>query len=108
MPSAPAKLRKKMRQLLALNNNQWTPEALGELAQMLGVVIPNPETPVAPAAEGERKIHPAAKYLRRISSVSLFLGVARMMPPSLFWWQMSFIWLAGVLFLVDAFFEDWK
>ena len=97
-----------MRRLLAVDNNKWTPEALNELAQMLGLAITMPVAPVIAADEPRFKLHPAAKYFRRIGACSLFLGIARMMPPSLYWWQMAFIWIAGCAFIMDVFYEEWK
>jgi len=108
MATEPARLRKKMRQVLALKNSQWSPELLTELARVLDVAASKPVVSVSAPIERERTLHPAAKYLRRISTWTLFLGVARMMPPGLFWWQMVFIWLAGFAFIADVFFEAWR
>jgi hypothetical protein len=109
MASDPTKLRKKMRHLLQINNSQWTPELLATLAEAVGLVINAPVVaPVTIPPESETKPHPFAKYLPRISVFSLVLGIARIMPPSLYWVQMTLIWLAGIAFIVNVFFEHWK
>ena len=64
--------------------------------------------PISPPPSSEPDIHPAAKYLRRIGLGSLFLGVARLIPPSLFWWQSIFIWVAGFAFIGDIWIERWN
>src|SRR5580692_8729132 len=102
------KLRRKMQKLLSQRSRQWTEADLQALAKDLvgspsapttePVILPDPLSAVS---SSESELHPAAKYLRKIGFGSLFLGMARLIPPSLFWWQTGFIWAAGLVFVCD-------
>jgi hypothetical protein len=112
-------LRLEMQRLLSKRNRSWESAAMQHLAQTL-LSAANNEPPRelnagtvanSPTPEGSSDTdpHPAVKYLRRISVWSLFLGVARLIPnPSFYWWQTGFIYAAGLSFLVDLWFEQWK
>jgi hypothetical protein len=106
------RLRRKMQALLRQTNRQWTEEGLHGLVQELvptsDAALPAIRSDQPPAPLPEPGLHPAARYSRRIGLWSLLLGVARLTPPSLFWWQVGFVWLAGIAFIVDIRFERWR